>query len=198
MNSHIKIESVLNEQTSVLIYEYLKFADKKCKAILDIDPDSYNDWEHGAYNDINVPDVFCKYSDLLIETLMILVQPHVEQETGLTLVPTYSYCRLYTTGSELPKHKDRDECEISVSLCLGYEGNPWPIYIEGTPVYMEAGDMIIYRGIEVEHWREPLEGTNHAQAFLHYNDVNGPFGKTHIYDGRKFIGMPGILGKILE
>ena len=190
MLSYTKVESVLSEQTAVLVYEYLKFADKKCKLVLDDKPDYYNEWEHGAYDDPDVPDVFSKYADLLIETLMILVQPSVEQETGLSLVPTYSYCRLYTKGSELPKHRDRDECEISVSLCVGYEGKRWPLYIDGTPVYMEAGDMVIYRGTELAHWRKPLKGENHAQVFLHYNDINGPFGKTHQYDGRKFIGMP--------
>ena len=50
--------------------------------------------------------------------------------------------------------------------------------------------MVIYKGIDLVHWRNPLEGENHAQAFLHYNDVNGPFGKENHYDGRRFIGMP--------
>ena len=36
------------------------------------------------------------------------------------------------------------------------------------------GDMIVYRGCEIEHWREKFEGNNHAQVFLHYNNVDNP------------------------
>ena len=42
MLSYTKVESVLSEQTAVLVYEYLKFADKMCKLVLDDKPDYYN------------------------------------------------------------------------------------------------------------------------------------------------------------
>ena len=45
----------------------------------------------------------------------------METMTSLELVPTYSYHRLYTTGTELKRHKDRPSCEISTTLCLGYD-----------------------------------------------------------------------------
>jgi len=54
---------------------------------------------------------------------------------------------------------------------------------------MKPGDMLIYRGDEVEHWREPLMGNNHAQAFLHYNEKEGKYNIP--YDGRPLLGMPG-------
>jgi hypothetical protein len=40
----------------------------------------------------------------------------------------------------------------------------------------EPGDMVVYRGIEIEHWREPFdaeEGSYQVQVFLHYVDANG-------------------------
>ena len=40
--------------------------------------------------------------------------------TGLNLKPTYSYWRLYKTGDVLKRHKDRPSCEVSTTLCLGY------------------------------------------------------------------------------
>lgn len=48
--------------------------------------------------------------------------------------------------------------------------------------------MIIYRGHDIDHWREPFMGRNHAQVFLHYNDENGPFAKK--WDGRPILGIP--------
>jgi len=54
---------------------------------------------------------------------------------------------------------------------------------------MKPGDMLIYRGDVVEHWREPLWGNNHAQVFLHYNEKDG---KYHMpFDARPMLGLPG-------
>ena len=59
---------------------------------------------------------------------------------------------------------------------------------EGMPIHMKPGDMLIYRGDDVEHWREPLWGNNHAQVFLHYNEKEGQYDIP--YDGRPLLGMP--------
>ena len=56
------------------------------------------------------------------------------------------------------------------------------------PLHLETGDMIIYKGCEIEHWREPFKGNNHAQVFLHYNQKNGKFNIEN--DGRPFLGLP--------
>ena len=50
------------------------------------------------------------------------------------------------------------------------------------------GDMVIYKGCELEHWREPFEGNNHAQVFLHYNIKNGRYNNK--FDGREVLGVP--------
>ena len=71
---------------------------------------------------------------------------------------------------------------------FGYEGEQWPIYMNGTPLYQEPGDLVIYRGCEIEHHRKPLKGKNQAQVFLHYNNKNGPYGEENNYlMGRKFV-----------
>tara|TARA_R100001126_G_scaffold30079_1_gene16656 strand:- start:96 stop:509 length:414 start_codon:yes stop_codon:yes gene_type:complete len=131
------------------------------------------------------------------------------QETGLNLVPTYSYARLYKKGDILHRHKDRPSCEISTTINLG--GDPWPIFIdgtgadnviderkniikpnapEGTKVLLEVGDMLVYSGCELEHWREPFEGNVCGQVFLHYNHVNGPFAEKNRFDKRPMLGVP--------
>ncbi len=57
---------------------------------------------------------------------------------------------------------------------------------------LEPGDAIVYRGCEIEHWREQLsapEYSYHIQAFFHYVDANGPNADQQL-DKRLFIGQP--------
>ena len=55
---------------------------------------------------------------------------------------------------------------------------------------LKVGDMLIYSGCELEHWREPFQGNICSQVFLHYNHANGPFAKTNLLDGRPLLGVP--------
>ena len=163
----------------------------------------------GNFKDAQVPNSYAKYADRLMETLLIKTIPVMEQKTGLKLIPTYSYCRLYRKGNILKRHTDRPSCEISTTLCLG--GDPWPIFIDptgsnnviserknihkanapkGVKYLLKPGDMIIYSGCELEHWREPFEGNLCGQVFLHYNHANGPFAKTNLFDKRPLLGIP--------
>jgi hypothetical protein len=123
-----------------------------------------------------------------METLLLKVMPIMKKETNLDLIPTYSFARIYEKGSILHKHKDRPSCEISTTLNLG--GDPWAIYLENIKVDLEPGDMLVYSGCDLEHWREEFTGDICAQVFLHYNHVNGPFGKNNLNDRRPFLGLP--------
>ena len=60
----------------------------------------------------------------------------------------------------------------------------------GTKVDLEVGDMLVYSGCELEHWREPFEGDSCGQVFLHYNHVNGPYATNNLFDGRPKLGVP--------
>jgi hypothetical protein len=142
----------------------------------------------GTWTDQQIPNTYSCYGDFVMETLLVKVLPKMQQETGLNLIPTYSYARAYKKGDELKKHKDRPSCEISTTINLG--GDPWPIFIEGTKVLLEVGDMLVYSGCELEHWREPFEGNICGQVFLHYNHVNGPFADKNRFDGRPMLGVP--------
>ena len=163
----------------------------------------------GSWTDQQIPNTFSCYADFVMETLMMKVLPKMQKETGLKLVPTYSYVRAYKKGDELKRHKDRPSCEISTTIHLG--GNPWPIFIDdtgadsviderknihkpnspkGTRVDLEVGDMLVYSGCELEHWREPFEGDSCGQVFLHYNNVDGPNAASNLFDGRPKLGIP--------
>jgi hypothetical protein len=115
--------------------------------------------------------------DSLLEQLL----PNFEFASGKKLFPTYAYARFYVPGEELKIHTDRPACEISVTLTLGFEGNPWPIYMgdEGgdnaSEILMGVGDAVLYKGCDKHHWRNSYtEGKWQAQVFLHYVDANGP------------------------
>ena len=163
----------------------------------------------GKRNDPQVPGAYSKYADWVMETLLMFMIPIMKAKTGMDLVPTYSYTRVYEKGNILHRHKDRPSCEISTTLHLG--GEEWPIYLDptgadfvidekkkiykpgapkGTQVDLKIGDMLIYSGCELEHWREPFQGTVCSQVFLHYNHANGPFAKTNLYDKRPLLGVP--------
>ena len=172
----------------------------------------YDNSMFGTWTDQQVPNTYSHYGDMVMETLMMKVLPKMQKETGLQLVPTYSYARLYKTGDILKRHKDRPSCEISTTLNLG--GAPWPIFIDGTgsnniideeknihkpdapkgtKVLLEVGDMLVYSGCELEHWREPFEGDICGQVFLHYNHVNGPFANKNMFVGRPKLGLPSFV-----
>lgn len=61
---------------------------------------------------------------------------------------------------------------------------------DGIEVKLEVGDMLMYRGCDLEHWREPFTGENCGQVFLHYNNASGKDAKKNRYDGRPMIGLP--------
>lgn len=123
------------------------------------------------------------YADPLAETLLMQKKKLMEQETVLKLYPTYSFYRVYSFNSDLKKHKDRESCEISVTIMIGSDGTKWPIYMNDKPVELMPGDACIYMGREVNHYRKNFEGDWHSQVFLHYVDQEGPF-KDFKYDKR--------------
>ena len=152
-----------------------------------------NNWMYdngvlGTWKDEQVPNTYSIYGDPVFDTLLMKVLPVMQRETGLDVIPTYSYARIYKKGDILKKHKDRPSCEISTTLNLG--GDPWSIFLEGEQVDLNVGDMLIYEGCKLEHWREPFEGEHCGQVFLHYNNKKGEFKDINIFDGRDKLGTP--------
>ena len=121
----------------------------------------------------------------LADALMLKCLPRMEEETGLSLIPTYAFFRIYRKGMDLKKHTDRPSCEVSVTINLSYvDVDIWPIYADGAQICLMTGDGLIYRGCDVEHWRDPLPSGCCVQIFLHYVDANGPHAE-HALDKRK-------------
>jgi hypothetical protein len=166
-------------------------------------------------NDAQMPGTPSAYADTFMETLMELSLPHVAQVAERELYPTYSYFRVYRQGDLLKPHIDRPACEISVTVCLGFNNGDqldsdyrWPIYMDGSRDYryetekrttevlggegvaalLSPGDAVIYRGCEAKHWRKAFPGNHHAQVFIHYVDKNGPYAENR-FDKRPALGM---------
>ena len=167
----------------------------------------------GTWTDQQIPNTYSIYGDPVMDTLLMKVLSRMQDETGLQLIPTYSYARLYKSGDILKRHKDRPSCEISTTIHLGEE--KWPIFIDptgsdnvldeyknihkpnapqGNEVILDIGDMLVYSGCDLEHWREPFKGQICGQVFLHYNHKNGPFAETNKFDKRPVLGVPSLRG----
>jgi len=146
--------------------------------------------------DGQIPHTYSHYSDIAMETLMLKCQPLMEKTTGLKLTPAYTFARIYKHGDVLKRHKDRFSCEISTTMNLG--GDPWPIYLEpsgkeglkGIKVDLKPGDMLVYSGCELEHWRNKFKGKECVQVFLHYNNRKTPGAKENMFDKRPHLGLP--------
>ena len=163
---------------------------------------------HYENKDEQIPDTYSQYGNIAMETLMLKCQPQMEKVTGLKLYPAYTYARIYKKGDILKRHKDRFSCEISTTMNLG--GDDWPIYLEPDPkkggvkpgqgyvsdntkgvrVDLKPGDMLVYSGCELEHWREKFKGKECVQVFLHYNNRKTPGAKDNMFDKRPHLGLP--------
>jgi hypothetical protein len=138
-----------------------------------------------------------KYADPVMETMLLKLLPLMENNTGLELDPTYSFYRVYRPGHELTVHKDRPSCEISCTLCFNYSYEnstySWPIFMDGNKVEQLPGDLVIYRGCDLEHWRDKFDINDseawHVQGFFHYVDKNGPYAD-YKFDQRETLGLP--------
>ena len=172
---------------------------------------TYDNGMLGTWTDQQIPNTYSHYADHVMETLLMKTLPVMQKETGLELVPTYSYARAYKKGDILKRHKDRPSCEISTTIHLG--GDQWSIFIDptgsnnvideyknimkpdapqGVKVDLDVGDMLVYSGCELEHWREEFQGNVCVQVFLHYNHINGQFAEKNKFDRRPMLGIPPI------
>ena len=183
------IKNAISEELADFCYQY--FLNKRAVARKMFDEKYISPFTEyfGVWNDTQVLETYSHYADIVMETLLQKVKPIMEKESGVKLIETYSYARIYKKGDELKKHRDRYSCEISTTMNLG--GDEWSIYLEpDIKVNLKPGDMLMYRGCELEHWREKFEGEDCAQVFLHYNDASNKKAEQNKFDGRPMIGLP--------
>ena len=206
-NNYIVVRNAISPELANFLYIYFQNKRRAVSVMKQTKYLSPFDKDQGHFKDPGMPNSFSIYADPAFETVLMGLRNKVEKHTKLKLYETYSYGRIYKKGDILPRHKDRFSCEISASL--NYGGDPWPLFIEpdktkgtitdrkyitantkGVSVTLNPGDMMIYRGIDCEHWREPFKGQICAQVFLHYNNIKTTLADFNKYDTRPFLCLP--------
>jgi hypothetical protein len=192
-NKYLVLKNIISKELADFIYKYFKNKKDVARYLFDEKYISPFTEYFGVWNDEQVPNTYSHYSDIVMETLLQEVKPIMEKKIDLKLSETYSYARIYKKGDILERHKDRYSCEISSTLNLG--GDTWSIYIDptgktnqaGVKIDLKHGDMLVYSGCDLEHWREEFKGKDCCQVFLHYNkDKN----KKNYLDTRPLLGLP--------
>lgn len=138
----------------------------------------------------------------ILRGLSFGLTPMMREISGIDLLPSYSYFRIYRRDDRLNVHLDRQACEHSISLTLGYSDDiEWPLEIGSTkstaknatrtPDFGGAayevmvsgiGDAIAYKGCEHYHGRMmPNPNRWSAHVFLHWVDPDGPYAD-HAFD----------------
>lgn len=111
-----------------------------------------------------------------LDDLAEFVRSKISQYLNQQLFNTYNYCRIYKSGEILEPHKDKNQCEVAVSLTLHTDNEKiWPIWLysnqeqKSVEVILNVGDVLIYKGYELLHWRNKFNGPEEQiQAFLFY------------------------------
>ena len=179
---YIIVKNAISPEMADFIYKYFLLKRQVASTLFDSKYISPFTTEFGVWNDGQVPNTYSHYGDIAMETLLVKMLPLMQKATGLKLTPNYS-------------------CEISTTMNLG--GDDCPIYLEpsgkeglkGIRVDLKPGDMLIYNGNLLEHWREPFNGENCAQVFLHYNNVATEGSKENLFDRRPHLGLPNYFKK---
>jgi predicted 2-oxoglutarate/Fe(II)-dependent dioxygenase YbiX len=166
-NNYIIIPNFINpHKANSLEEEYRKYCSDN-----NIEGDPQAPESHSSYNYISFLELLCEKTQ---EVSSILEE---------TVLPTYVYSRVYHRDSVLERHRDRDACEISLTLHLGSD-KPWEIYIESPKgeercVNLRPGDAMLYLGKVADHWRNEFSGEYYTQVFLHYVRSRGDCSYTY-------------------
>tara|TARA_R100000900_G_scaffold650_1_gene1627 strand:+ start:172 stop:852 length:681 start_codon:yes stop_codon:yes gene_type:complete len=212
-NKYLIIKKAISKDLASFVYTYFCMKREVCRTLFRNKFIPPFEKIHGAWTDPQMPDTYCLYGDSAFESILLKLKPLLEKHMKVKLIPNYAFGRLYKTGDILPRHKDRFSCQFSTTLNLG--GDMWPIYLnpkeeeghlifdengkgvnyvmsksKGIAVKLEPGDMLLYRGDLLEHWREPFKGKECAQVFLHYTDKNVKGAHDNIFDTRPHLGLP--------
>jgi len=148
-------------------------------------PEAQRKKSHGAYNFPPAVGLHTWLKNKLNGVLDINIQE------------TYSYSRKYYRGASLTAHTDRPSCEISCTFPLAYntdDNTPWKIWLNnegnwincqnssgqefikshtqdvhrGTALELDIGDVLLYQGPNIPHWRNTLVGDYSYHMFIHF------------------------------
>ena len=184
-NGYIVIRNVLDSDLLTYLASQIKMVEKLLCLQNNVKKTDY------AFSDSQTPTSFTYYSALTTETLLETMNEKMEKIVNKSLYPSYSYLRIYYKDSTLAKHTDRPSCEYSATICITIDAEPWDIWFETKDgvekqIFLQPGDMIVYKGTELTHWRNKYEHNEQIQVFLHYVNSYGQYAE-YKYDKRPML-----------
>tara|TARA_R100000742_G_C4221720_1_gene45329 strand:- start:160 stop:669 length:510 start_codon:yes stop_codon:yes gene_type:complete len=146
------------------------------KECVDMSKEMFDLDAKGMTNEHRVINCAAVYNPPQTHSAMYKYKFQIQDAVGKKLHGTYSYGRLYRHGNILEKHTDREASEYGVSVTTGIGGDyQWPFYIDGTEVNLEIGDAVIYKGTELEHWREENKNNWYTVSLFFFVDADGEY-----------------------
>jgi len=164
-NNHILLKNLIPKDRALkLSQEFIDFdkewnypTDDILKQVMKSDKNT----AASLYNPVGAVELLCELT------------PKITSIVEETVVPSYSFGRIYRNGDFLPTHVDRPACELSLTLHL-HGDHLWEFEIE-TPreevvaYELNPGDAVLYLGPIAPHSRATkFKGTYYSQFFLHY------------------------------
>ena len=134
---------------------------------------------HLPYGDAEWPDRYFSSRDPICHFFHQQLTDLVSAMAGQRVKPSFNFFAAYHRGSTLPPHRDREQCEWSMSVLIDHSPepadiSPWPLYLlppntaDATPISIRLGDAILYYGREVRHHREPLVDANYCTYWFFF------------------------------
>jgi len=151
------------------------------------------DW--GKLEDNQANGIYSCYSDILTDTVLQILKPKVEKIIKEKIFPLYSYYRIYTKNDVLPKHLNTKQFYISCLLHIGKNKFPITLNInnEEKTINLNNGDLLIYRGGEVNQTKEMFGDNTAIQIFFYYTN-----NKDLMWDAKPHPGLPEWFSKNLQ
>lgn len=161
------------------------------------------------YGQVNgYPQGMCHdlYGDPFAEAIGLAKVAELERYMHGSPSLTYGILRQYQNKASLVWHRDRWQCEFSVTVQLSK--TPWPMHFamngaiggqwrKDSSIILQQGDAILYRGCEVFHSRDKLRHHRSRHLFLHYveqgssmdnKDGRREYGNNNRIRGLKIVG----------
>ena len=133
-----------------------------------------------SFGDSQVERRYAAYNEVVTRFYHYQLAQAVSDVASCPVKPSYAYFVAYQSDAELPSHRDREQCEYSISICVDASPepqgqNPWPLELQTTEgmlrVWQHIGDGLLYRGRHLPHSRERLpKGYSSSSMLLHYVD----------------------------
>jgi hypothetical protein len=132
------------------------------------------------FGDPQVTRRYYAHNDPVLRVCQERLLPLVTHVVGVPIKRSYVYLSAYTPDSVLPPHRDRSQCQYSITLQVDYTPEPaletgWPIRLTlpdvEVTVYQSLGDALVFAGCQHVHFRYSLPpGHISTSVLLHYVD----------------------------